>query len=145
MFRQKELNYMLYSYIFSIVFIMCVRIYELLDQENDFTKCFIDYKSDVIARINARQGKGSLFLVKMHTNRNNAKLKYCILNSWSVAHVVLYSVIGYFCPSLFWLTFFIGVSYEIIEYYTFDCHNIFDIFYNSLGFGFGYFIKKIKR
>ena len=68
--------------------------------------------------------------------------KYCLITSWAVSHVVLYAIIGYMFPNMFWHTLLIGISYEILEWCTLECHDVLDIVWNSVGFLIGAAIKK---
>ncbi len=63
--------------------------------------------------------------------------RYCLVTSWALTHIALYAIIGYFFPKFFWQTFAIGVTFEIGEWITLDCHDILDVLWNSIGFGIG--------
>jgi hypothetical protein len=67
--------------------------------------------------------------------------KYCITSLWAFTHIYLYVLIGFFCPSLFWLTFIGGAAFEVFEYFKWGCHDIVDVLYNSLGFFIGYYLN----
>lgn len=67
----------------------------------------------------------------------SASLNNCLLTFWGSAHVLLYLFIGYFCPRRFYLTFWIGVIFEIYEWYVLDCADLLDLFWNSIGFFVG--------
>jgi hypothetical protein len=71
------------------------------------------------------------------------KTKYCVVTFWSVSHIMLYLLIGFFCPSLFIPSFVSGVIWEGLEKKFFQCHDIIDIFYNSFGFAIGYLLNKL--
>ena len=58
----------------------------------------------------------------------------CLVTFWTLSHFVLYFVLGFIAPSLFWPTFAIGVGFELYEYHKFDCHDVLDIAANSVGF-----------
>lgn len=76
---------------------------------------------------------------------SGTRRRYCLITSWSVSHILLYAIIGYCFPSLFWQTLLIGVGYEIMEWMTLDCHDVLDIAWNSLGFVIGMTIRGILK
>lgn len=69
--------------------------------------------------------------------------KYCILTSWSLLHVVLYFLFGWFFPSMFWETLLMGIMFELVEWLTYDCHDLLDIGWNTLGFVMGSSLKSV--
>lgn len=72
------------------------------------------------------------------------KPKYCLLTTWGITHVLLYALIGFLYPNMFWPTLAIGIAFEVAETYL-DCHDVLDIMWNSLGFAIGVYLnKKIK-
>lgn len=40
------------------------------------------------------------------------------INYWVISHFIFYSFIGFFFPETFWLSFFIGINWEIYEHIT---------------------------
>jgi len=75
----------------------------------------------------------------LHAQRKSSK--YCLVTSWAICHIILYAIIGYMFPNLFWETFAIGVVYEILEWKLFDCHDVLDVLWNSIGFFIGVMIR----
>ena len=67
----------------------------------------------------------------------------CLVSVWAFAHVVLYIFVGFFCPNLFVPSLLVGIFYEIMECIFYKCHDVLDIFFNSLGFGIGFQINKL--
>ena len=70
--------------------------------------------------------------------------RYCLVTTWALTHIILYAIIGFLFPTMFWPTFFIGVLYEIMEHITLDCHDVLDLVWNSLGFFIGMLIHRLK-
>ena len=111
---------------------------------NTLSKCVVKYKSSWTEKITLRRGSGSFITIGKNKKVNKDEtMRYCVFTMWAATHVITYMFLGFFCPSLFWLTFIIGTLFEIFECFTFDCHDILDIFYNTIGFGIGYLIQKI--
>ena len=67
-------------------------------------------------------------------------LNSCLMTFWGATHAVLYIFLGFFAPRSFWLTFGIGVAFEIYEKIRFDCADALDILWNSVGFLIGRWI-----
>ena len=76
------------------------------------------------------------------SEETNKKISECFITFWGVTHFMLYAVIGFFCPDLFWQTLAMGIGWELYEYEVFDCHDTLDIFLNTAGFLVGRAIKR---
>lgn len=63
--------------------------------------------------------------------------RYCLVTTWALTHVILYAIIGFLFPNMFWLTFMIGLLYEVMEWVLLDCHDVLDLGWNSIGFLIG--------
>jgi len=109
------------------------------------SKCYLNLKSPLTEKITRGRGSGSFITVgkNKYMDDNTEEMRYCFLSGWGLSHVFTYMLLGYFCPSLFWLTFIIGTFFETFECIAFDCHDILDIISNTVGFGIGYLIQKI--
>jgi glycopeptide antibiotics resistance protein len=109
--------------------------------------CMYYNKSEIIQKLTKHRGIQYYFnghLDDMDEKKTILyKRKYCVVTFWSMSHIILYALIGFFCPSLFLLTFALGVIWEGVEKKFCNCHDLIDIIYNSLGFGIGYMINKI--
>ncbi len=69
------------------------------------------------------------------TDEEKKKSEFCLLTWWGFAHFMLYSIIGFICPDIFWETFVIGIGFEVYEHSPhLDCHDELDIVWNSMGF-----------
>jgi len=60
-------------------------------------------------------------------------IKSCVVTFWSLSHLAMYFILTYLVPSFYIELFFIGLVFEIYEYYKFKCHDINDIFFNTTG------------
>ena len=65
------------------------------------------------------------------------KNKNCLITFWNLGHFFMYTLIGYFCPNLFWSSLIFGIIWEYIEYMKWECEDYLDIVYNILGFFLG--------
>jgi len=72
-----------------------------------------------------------------------ADFQHCIFTFWGLMHVIMYAILGFFCPDLFLETFLAGTLFEIYEAQYYDCHDLLDIGLNTLGFGIGYFLQTL--
>lgn len=88
---------------------------------------------------NVRPLRGQNYLL---TGRKSAK-EFCLVTTWSVAHFLMYALIGYIFPRYFWQSFAVGVAFEGLEWITLDCHDVLDIAWNSCGFVFGAWLRQI--
>lgn len=98
--------------------------------ERLFNKCWIGNGKDWFSLGKWRGKNYSLTPTK-------AMEKYCFMTSWAITHLILYAIIGFLFPKMFWTSFFVGVVFEIAEWLTLDCHDLLDLFWNSLGFFIG--------
>lgn len=149
-FNKKELKNMIFIYTFALIFICSERLLEYILPDknnllaNNFNRGLFHYKSAHTEKITCKRGKGYFLLNgKQSSDEERENLKYCFFTMWSAIHIILYTLLGFFCPSLFLVTLCIGIVFEIIECCTFDCHDILDIIYNSSGFGIGYGLHQL--
>ena len=71
----------------------------------------------------------------------SASLENCLLTFWGTSHGLLYLILGYLCPKLFWPTFWIGVGFEVYEKLQYDCADPLDIVWNTMGFMIGRYVS----
>lgn len=79
-------------------------------------------------------GRGNNYYIGVMDAAKKQRLQSCVATFWSLAHFILYFGLGFFAPSLFWPTFFLGAAFEVYEYKAYLCHDLLDVFYNSAGF-----------
>jgi uncharacterized membrane protein AbrB (regulator of aidB expression) len=155
----SKTQYKFMTYIYIIILYATLIIVNISEKKhqlgnslyNLIQKCVIYIEHPLVAKLTSLRGKNNFTVndveknlenkIKQKNGKNNDK--YCILSLWALTHIFLYMLIGFFCPDLFIPSFIIGVIYEIFEKYSFDCHDVLDIFYNSLGFGIGFGINKM--
>ena len=157
--NKKQLSLMLSIYTLSLIGLLIQKFSEdtvnANVKENEkkkhgwmnkaLSKCYFNYKSPLTEKITQGRGCGSFITVgkNKYMDNNTEDMRYCFLSGWSLSHLFTYMLLGYFCPSLFWVTFIIGTFFETFECIAFDCHDILDILCNTAGFGIGYLIQKI--
>lgn len=69
----------------------------------------------------------------------------CMFTIWGLSHVVLYMILGWFVPNMFWQTLIIGIMFEYLENWTYDCHDILDVMWNTIGFLLGKYLRSVIR
>jgi hypothetical protein len=65
----------------------------------------------------------------------------CPIGIYEISHMILHIFIGYYFN--FWYSFAFGISFEIYEYYAYNCESIYDIICNSAGALIGIGIRSI--
>ncbi len=109
--------------------------------------CMLYNKSDIVKQLTKHRGIQYYFNGHLNDIDDKKtilyKRKYCLVTFWSMSHIILYALIGFFCPSLFLPSFVSGVIWEGIEKKFCNCHDLVDILYNSMGFGIGYILNKL--
>jgi hypothetical protein len=78
------------------------------------------------------------------TNDQNPT-KSCAMTFWHVTHFVLYFILSYLFPSFYVEFFVICVLWEFIEYFTFECQDVSDLFFNSTGILTGIAVSKMWK
>ena len=69
--------------------------------------------------------------------------KNCLVSIWAFTHIFLYMMIGFFCPNLFFPSLIVGILFELGEKVFYNCHDVLDVIFNTIGFGIGYQINKL--
>lgn len=111
--------------------------------------CIILHEDDNVAKITKYRGQRCYINKNVYTSskkikdQKEFKHKYCIMTFWSFSHFVLYSYIGFFCPSLFLEAFVFNIFFEAYEKFTIEKNDIFDIFYNTIGLILGFLLNKM--
>lgn len=68
----------------------------------------------------------------------------CLVTSWNLSHFVMYLLMGYLFPNIFFETLIIGIIFEFIESRA-DCYDVLDVVFNSSGYLIGVMINKMTR
>ena len=74
---------------------------------------------------------------------NTAAEPHCLITRWNLAHGLLYAVIGFFAPDLFWYAMLVSVGWELIERTDrLQCQDATDLLWNLFGFVVGSTLRK---
>lgn len=101
----------------------------------DSNNCLL--KSPMILRNFSKTGK-NYYLKKKY----NFSTRKCLLPAWALLHIISYSIISFFVPQLWYLSFIVGILWEIFEYY----HNAefwMDILWNGVGIIIGITLRTL--
>lgn len=136
-------NYIIILFLYIIAYIYAIEFAQIItdcSQTEKKKKCgYVEeiHRSCIMKTKNLnsiiKQGRGN----KYYINADNTDVNDCLITYWGLSHFCLYFLFGYFTPDFFWETFFLGIGFEFYEKYMFDCHDIFDIFLNTIGFKCG--------
>jgi hypothetical protein len=152
----KNEQYLPMTVVYAVSFGMVLLINHLLKINHSYNdglykfvyNCFFSNESKVSEFLTCTRGDKYYTISgeREATNEEDKKIfdfnqKYCITSLWAGTHIYLYILLGFYCPSLFWLTFFIGAAFEVFEYFKWECHDAIDVIYNSIGFGIGYYLN----
>lgn len=67
--------------------------------------------------------------------------KQCMVTEWGFAHFLMYAILGFAAPRLFWPLFVIGIMWELFETFA-GCHCMLDLVWNFLGLCVGVVIRQ---
>ena len=132
---KKEYYILFIIYSISIIGMIIAYVYRKYNKfiRDKINGCLITYNSDITDFITKNRG---------FEYNDSIYLKDCIVTHWHLSHLLLYVFIGFFCPNLFLLSFSIGVSWEILEYFV-QQNDFTDIIFNTIGFFIGYILNKL--
>lgn len=143
----KNKQYVIMCSFYLISFIMILTIQYLIFTEHQYTtglnkymhQCVYSPDSKIAKKLTSMRGtKYNLSPKKYKINHH----KYCLVSIWAFSHVLLYTMIGFYCPNLFFPSLIIGILFELSET-IFKCHDVLDVVFNTIGFGIGYQINKL--
>ena len=125
---------LLIAYALFFVALMVIYAYRDVSFVDRFTRvCVAQCPERVWAFISPYRGN-NYYIGKKTRDR-------CLVTIWSVTHYLMYMVLGYLFPNMFWETFALGLLFEVVEAATIDCHDIMDVVWNTLGFITGRYIR----
>jgi len=137
-----EQRKLIFIYTISLI-ALCIFVLGKKINSNLFTimdKCFIGTPGYLESYV--RAGRGSNYY--LNNSFSNIPSK-CLVTGWALSHVILYMVLGYVLPNMFWETLFIGILWEIVECIFYKCHDIMDVLWNSIGFIIGMILYKLFK
>jgi hypothetical protein len=87
-------------------------------------------------------GRGNTYFINTPEEEQQG-VKNCLITFWGMGHFLLFTIIGYLLPGMFFESLIIGIAFEIYEYNKYDCADPLDILYNTGGFLLGALIRSI--
>lgn len=90
---------------------------------------------------NITKYRGDNYYIGITDKEKKEKLDNCLITWWGGTHFLLYCILGYTVPTLFWETFTLGCLFEVYEYKKYQCHDALDIILNTAGFLLGRYVK----
>jgi hypothetical protein len=132
---------------YIISFMMCLIIHYLSSVNHSYKtglnkyiqECLYSSDSNLTKLLTSSRGTEYYLISEKYKNTHN---KTCLVSIWAFTHIFLYMMIGVYCPNLFFPSLIVGVLFELGEK-VFNCHDVLDVIFNSIGFGIGYQINKL--
>jgi len=72
-------------------------------------------------------------------------MRNCIITFWGFTHFLMYFILALLVPAFYVELFFIGVGFEIYEFYKYECHDVNDIYLNTMGILLGKFFSPFDK
>lgn len=140
-----------FAYIYCLIYAPSIENKSENKSENNFetklakmhTSCLNNCDTNT-CKNHIEKTRGEKYFISMPESKQSY-MKSCIVTFWSVAHLLMYAVLTYLVPSFYIEFFFIGVAFEIYEYYKFKCHDVNDIIFNTLGIFLGKYLSPYKK
>ncbi len=144
----KTIIYLLASLIYIIAYVYSIHFAPILagaesgwrrDLNDVHESCLVGCRGG-ICKLSVR---GDNYYINSTDSAKRRRLSNCMVTFWGFSHFLLYSILGFLFPGIFWETFFVGVAFEMYEAAEFDCHDTFDIILNSAGFLAGKYLRRL--
>lgn len=85
-------------------------------------------------------GRGANYYIASMDEGKFEQLRTSLVTFWGAMHFLLYAILGYVAPDMFWETFAVGVGFECYEYAKYSCEDPLDVVWNSAGFLVGRYL-----
>lgn len=85
--------------------------------------------------------RGNSYIIE--DERKSKDMKNCLLTSWNIYHILMYFLLGYVYPNLYYKLIAMGVAFEIYEYIAYDCADFMDLPSNIIGLSAGTALSKL--
>lgn len=143
----KNKQFIIMSGFYFFAFVLCYVINQLLATEHEYNsglnkfiyECLFSSETKISKLLTSSRGTEYYLTLPKYKYLNK---KNCLVSMWAFTHLGLYTMIGLFCPDLFYCSLVVGILFELSEYITKDCHDILDVVFNTIGFGIGYQINR---
>jgi hypothetical protein len=93
--------------------------------------CFLACKTQKCKKYISKS-RGKQYFISI-PSEDQEHIKSCIITFWGLTHFIMYFILTFIFPDFYIELFFIGIGFEVYEYFKFDCHDINDIYLNTLG------------
>lgn len=101
------------------------------------------YKTNVLSlQSYSLWSKSSEYLPLESKETNDEYRKTCFVTRWHMLHFVLHIIVAFVYPKFVVELIMTSTLFEIYEYFSCNCHDITDIFYNVTGALIGYYLRK---
>jgi hypothetical protein len=142
-------NIMLCLIILTVAFIYIFIFTQYIENINDDSilgllaklhkKCFWNCETNQCKEIIKNFRGDKYFIFTPESEQKN--IHNCIITFWGLTHIILYFILTFLIPSFYIEFFILGILFEIYEYYFYKCHDITDIFLNTLGIIIGKYLS----
>lgn len=143
-------QYIIAAILLIIAYYYCIHVVQIWNKAPDGWKarinavhemCLVQCDSPTITS----KLRGSNYYIGVMNQQKREKLSKCLVTFWSMTHFVLYGVIGFFCPDIFWEMLAVGTAFEVYEKTQYGCHDWTDIAFNTLGYYAGSRLRRLIR
>lgn len=134
---------MIFAYIYAIHIAVA-----LSKHKDGWRKRLTEVHESCVVCVNGEAGKaltsgrGKEYYIGATTPEKRERLECCVVTFWGLAHFAFFLLVGFVCPDLFWPAFAIGCGFEAYEKVRFDCHDLLDIIWNTVGFATGRALRR---
>jgi hypothetical protein len=141
------LTILTFAYIYSLIYAPSIEN----SNDDSFTtsiskmnkSCLLNCKSDSCKKY-ISDNRGRQYFISIPPSEQE-HIKSCIVTFWGFTHFLMYFILAMLVPAFYVELFFIGVGFEIYEYYKFECHDVNDIFLNTMGILLGKFFSPFNN
>lgn len=137
------LSILLFAYIYCFVYAPSIENDNSLTITKIHKSCPINCKSEK-CKTHFKNTRGDKYFISIPENEQTY-IKNCAVTFWGLTHFFMYFIITFLVPSFYIEFFFLGIGFEIYEYYKFKCHDINDIYFNTLGILLGKYFSPYKN
>jgi len=96
-----------------------------------------------IKQSNTKLIRGKNYYICDITPEDMKILETCLLTKWNLIHVCFHTIITFLFPEYCYAFFLFGIFYEWYEYIAYQCEDLLDIIYNTIGIFLGLCLRNI--
>lgn len=135
-----------FAYLYAIAFAPLI---ENINDDSFFGKianlnksCFYNCSSKKCKKI-IKINRGRQYFISIPESEQE-HISGCIVTFWSFTHFIMYFILTLLVPSFYIEFFFLGIVFEIYEHYHFNCQDVGDIYFNTLGIVLGKYLSPFE-